>query len=64
MPQRPRKMVAYRLDQDLMDEVRAATTNITLAIEEGLRMWLDARRGAPPHALDVAKPSERLDTPS
>ncbi len=37
---KPRKMHAFRLDPDLVDEVRAETDNLAAAVEEALRDWL------------------------
>jgi hypothetical protein len=36
----PKKFTAFRIDPELLDAVRALTTNVTAAVEEGLRWWL------------------------
>jgi hypothetical protein len=36
----PKKFTAFRIDPELLDTVRALTTNVTQAVEEGLRLWV------------------------
>jgi hypothetical protein len=36
----PKKFSSFRIDPQLLDAVRALTTNVTQAVEEGLRLWV------------------------
>jgi hypothetical protein len=36
----PKKFTSFRIEPELLDAVRALTTNVTQAVEEGLRLWL------------------------
>jgi hypothetical protein len=36
----PKKFSSFRIDRQLLDAVRALTTNVTQAVEEGLRLWV------------------------
>jgi hypothetical protein len=59
---KPGKMVAFRVDPDLLDAVRAHTPNVTAAMSEGLRLWLAReRRRAKPDRLAqyLAPPTAR-----
>lgn len=55
----PGKLVALRLDPALLVAVKERTSNVTKAVEEGLRWWLarerrKAKAGADPLALHPA----------
>ncbi len=41
---KPKKLTALRLDPDLVQEVRRYARTLTVAIEEGLRLWLRRAR--------------------
>jgi hypothetical protein len=63
-------MAAFRLDPVLLEAVKACTSNVTGAIEEGMRLWLArerrkaakadplARHLAPPTAHELAARKE------
>jgi hypothetical protein len=36
----PKRIVMHRIDPELFRTVQALTTNVTAAIEEGLRLWV------------------------
>jgi hypothetical protein len=40
----PGKPVAFRINPDLLAEVKANTSNVTAAVEEGLRLWLAGKQ--------------------
>ena len=40
----PKRPTAFRLDTELMEEVRRYTDNVTEAIEEALELWLKQMR--------------------
>ena len=40
----PKRPTAFRLDTELMEEVRRYTDNVTEAIEEALELWLKQKR--------------------
>jgi hypothetical protein len=59
----PKKFSSFRIDPELLDAVRALTTNMTAAVEEGLRLWLarakrrkpgTTRKGATTRPRDAA----------
>ena len=62
----PKKFSGFRLDPALLAAVQERTTNVTAAVEEGLRLWLAyerrkaakvealARHLAPPTAREIA----------
>ena len=60
---KPGKLVALRLDPVLLTAVREHTTNVTAAVQEGLRMWLayERRKAAKVEALasHLAPPTAR-----
>jgi hypothetical protein len=56
----PKQFTNFRIDRQLLAEVRALTTNLTQAVEEGLRWWLaraKRRRRKPPMDNGAAGPS-------
>ena len=64
----PKKFTAFRIDPALLAAVQAAAkaqaTNVTAAVEEGLRLWLartkrKAKAGADPLAKHLAPPTAR-----
>jgi len=40
----PKRLTAFRLDPELMEEVRRCNDNVTEAIEEALELWLKQKR--------------------
>jgi hypothetical protein len=40
----PKRIVMHRIDPELFRTVQALTTNVTAAIEEGLRLWIARAR--------------------
>ena len=40
----PKKPINIRLPPELVEDVRKLTDNLTLAIEEGLRLWIARER--------------------
>jgi hypothetical protein len=61
----PRKLTAIRLPPDLLEAVQEYSSNLTKAVEEGLRLWLARERrqkvkaGADPLARHLASPIDR-----
>lgn len=61
----PKKPTALRLDPSLVAQVLARTTNLTAAIEDGLRLWIawqdqlmtKARRKPTKNKASVREPS-------
>jgi hypothetical protein len=61
----PKKLIALRLDPALLEELRSRATNLTLAVEDGIRLWLarEKRKAAKadPLARHLAQPGRTLD---
>ena len=59
----PKKFTAFRIDPELLGAVKERTSNVTQAVEEGLRWWLvreKRRRGkGDPLAKHLAAPTAR-----
>ncbi len=65
----PRKLTAIRLPPDLLEAVQEHTSNVTQAVEEGLRLWLaqqrrkavrTARAESGPYAMPLPPGSPKL----
>ena len=57
---RPKSLTAVRLAPELLAETRRYTSNLTQAVEEGLRLWLKRaqRQPKPPEAKPEPKRGE------
>jgi hypothetical protein len=46
----PKRVVTFRIDPELLDEIHAYDVVLTEAVEEGMRLWLRRAKRVPPKA--------------